>query len=206
MEKGRAQTLHSYDRLSGWYDFIAASENPYKDRALDLLELCPGERLLEIGSGTGRTLARAAGRLGATGLAAGIDLSPGMVAAARKKLARPALVNGDAAALPYQTGCFDAIFCAFTLELFSIDEIPIVLAECRRVLRSGGRMALVALSRPARPGLPVHVYEWFHQKYPGVVDCRPIPAARMLEANGFRVQSAEQPKMWGLPLEILVCM
>jgi ubiquinone/menaquinone biosynthesis C-methylase UbiE len=63
---------------------------------------------------------------------------------------RVALQQGDAAALPYAAHSFDPVFICFTLELFDTPEIPLILQQCRAVLRAGGRMVLVALAK--KPG------------------------------------------------------
>ena len=166
VERSRQAARTAYDRLSGWYDLLAGSEQAFNRRALAMLEPRKGEGVIEIGFGTGHTLAALAGR-GCR--VAGVDLSLGMARAARARLRKkgyqantlPCL--GDGARLPYATGCFDVVFTAFTLELFDTPEIPVVLQEIWRVLRRGGRLGVVGLALPERPGRMVRVYEWFHR-------------------------------------------
>jgi demethylmenaquinone methyltransferase/2-methoxy-6-polyprenyl-1,4-benzoquinol methylase len=80
---------------------------------------------------------------------------------------------------------FDALFMAFTLELFDTPEIPLVLAECRRVRRSGGRLIVVALSRATPVGWRTRLFERLHDRFPTALDCRPIPAGLALQEAGF---------------------
>ncbi|NIW20030.1 2-heptaprenyl-1,4-naphthoquinone methyltransferase, partial [candidate division KSB1 bacterium] len=75
---------------------------------------------------------------------------------------------------------------SFTLELFDTPEIPMVLGQCYDALRMGGRLALVALIK--KPGAAVKIYEWFHEKMPVAVDCRPIYAQADLTAVGFDIR------------------
>jgi demethylmenaquinone methyltransferase/2-methoxy-6-polyprenyl-1,4-benzoquinol methylase len=205
--RSKAEAGRAYDRLSRWYDALAhASEWPFTVRGLRMLKVQAGERVLEIGCGTGHGLAwivQAAGR------ADGIDLSSGMLAVARKRTvlrsASPVhLVRGDAADLPYGPASFDAAFMSFTLELFDTPELPAVLAECRRVLRPGGRLGVVALAREET--LPVRLYEWAHRRFPRAVDCRPIHVTVALEGAGFQVAARERGAMWGLPAEMAVAL
>jgi demethylmenaquinone methyltransferase/2-methoxy-6-polyprenyl-1,4-benzoquinol methylase len=196
----------SYDRLSRWYDALAhASEWPFTARGLRMLQVQAGEAVLEIGCGTGHALAQIAP---AAGRAYGLDLSAGMLAVARRRVAaggaagRAHLVQGDAAHLPYAEASFDALLMSFTLELFDTPTIPVVLAECWRVLRPGGRLGLVALAQADRPA--VRLYEWAHRRFPRAVDCRPIHAAAALQDAGFQLAARERGTMWGLPVEMVV--
>ena len=91
---------------------------------------------------------------------------------------------------------------SFTLELFDSPEIPIVLTQCYNVLRPGGRLALVSLVK--KPGTAVKVYEWFHEKMPVAVDCRPIYAQADLSTARFDIQDVSAMSMWGLPVEIIL--
>ncbi len=113
---------------------------------------------------------------------------------------------GDAVALPYPEQSFNAIFLCFTLELFDTPEIPLVLEECRRVLRPDGRMCIVAMSKKGGPNLMTRLYDWAHEKIPNYVDCRPILVQEMAEAAGFRATKNRLMRMWGLPVEIVLVM
>jgi len=205
--RSREEARAGYDRLSRWYDALAhASEWPFTARGLRMLGVRAGEAVLEIGCGTGHALlqiARAAGR------AHGLDLSGGMLAVARRRVAAgPAdpvhLVQGDGACLPYAPSSLDAVFMSFVLELFDTPEIPAVLAECRRVLCPGGRLGVVALAQA--DNLAVRLYEWAHRRFPRAVDCRPIRAAAALQEARFQIAACEQGTMWGLPVVMVVAI
>src|SRR5512135_1978086 len=136
----------SYDRLSKWYDAIAGSERHFVDAGLDQLAPAHAEKVLEVGFGTGHALVRLARAVGPAGTVYGIDVSEGMRSMARRRIERAGLssrihlTTGNASILPFGSGCLDAIFMSFTLELFDSPEIPVVLRECGRVLHPAGRI------------------------------------------------------------------
>ena len=212
--RSRAGTRANYDRLSPFYDLLAgSSERACRAAGLDLLGAMPGERILEIGPGTGGALPDLAGRLAPDGLVWGLDLSPGMLRKARGRVrrtgiqARTGLAAGDAAAVPFAPGSFDGVFMAFTLELFDQVDIPVVLAECRRVLRPGGRIVAASLGLAARSGLSrgmLALYQWSHRAFPAVVDCRPIEAGLALQQAGFALRAQQGRTLWALPVEIVL--
>jgi ubiquinone/menaquinone biosynthesis C-methylase UbiE len=211
VNRSKDQARTNYDRLSRWYDLLAgAAEWQFKETGLELLDTQPGERILEIGFGTGACLVPLAEAVGHSGHVAGIDLSPGMLAVAASRLAerglaeRVELTNGDAAELPYPDNSFDAVFISFTLELFDTPEIPIVLAQCRRVLHKGGRLCLVAMGKRPQTNLMTSLYEWAHKNFETYADCRPIYARKSLEDAGFQISSERHMSMFGLPVDILL--
>ncbi len=206
--RSHEQARASYDRLSRWYDVF---EEPFERHArrigLRLLGPAPGERIIEIGFGTGHDLVALARAVGLEGLVCGVDLSPGMRRVAEGRVerakvgARMDLQTADALALPYADGSFDAALMSFTLELFDTPEIPCVLAEIRRVVSPGGRLVVVALTRPTRAGLLVRLYERAHRWLPQLVDCRPIPLGAALVEAGLEVRARRAASLWGLPVE-----
>ena len=196
-----------YDRLSPIYDLLTLSEVPFRREALFMLDLKAGETLLEIGCGTGQTLLEAAPLLGGNGLPIGLDLSAGMLAQARRKIAADpgfdlALLRGSGLCLPLAAGCCDALFLSFTLELFGLHDQHRLLAEARRVLKENGRLALVTLSSHEQTW-ESDIYWSLHELFPAAVDCRPIDPAPLLSAAGFTVYRQEHHSMFGLPLVVL---
>ncbi len=202
----------SYNRLSRWYDLVSwSTEKKYRDWGLEKLAVQPGEKILEIGFGTGHCLVSLAKAVGSTGRVIGLDISDGMLAIARERLQREGLSDrvdlrlGDAAKLDFiEAGSLDGVFMSFTLELFDNPEIPRVLEEGHRVLKHGGRIAVVSMTKTTPPGMAVRIYEWFHEHMPDYADCRPIFARQALEQNGFAIQDVSVSSMWGLPVEIVL--
>jgi ubiquinone/menaquinone biosynthesis C-methylase UbiE len=211
VERSHEQARTNYNRISRFYDLIAGwSEQKGRETGLARLAATNGERVLEIGFGTGLALTALARSVGETGRVCGTDISESMVSLAQTRLemaglaGRVELIVGDALALPYPDRSFDAVFMSFVLELFDTPEIPVVLGECRRVIRPGGRVAVVSISSSGPRTLVRRLYEWSHRHFPHVVDCRPIPARDLVESAGFSLTTAERISMWGLEVEIVV--
>jgi ubiquinone/menaquinone biosynthesis C-methylase UbiE len=201
-------TRQNYDRLSSWYDLFSTSERRLSEGSLRLLAIQPGEKVLEIGFGTGHALIELA-RAGAGGASIyGIDLSPGMYEVASRRVQNAGMTGqislqlGDATRLPFSNHQFQAAFMGFTLELFSPKEIPVVLAECQRVLQPGGRIGIVSLAK--QDSRTVEIYEWFHLRFPKVIDCHPIFVSKVIEVAGFEDIQTVEKKLWGLPVETVV--
>ncbi len=205
----KGETRAFYNKIAKVYDLLAEhSERAMREAGIAMLAPAPGERLLEIGFGTGHILVALAKAVGSAGRVFGIDIAENMLAQAQDVLAREGvsdrvtLACGDAESLPYGAGSMDGIFMCFTLELFDTPDIPRVLSECRRVLRPGGRIVVVAVSKEGKQGLVVRVFEWTHRHVPNLMDCRPIYARRAIEAAGFVTEDCRAESMW-VPVEIV---
>lgn len=207
---------HFYDRIANAYDLIADSnERAARQTGVRALALKPGESVLELGFGTGNEVLDLAALVGAEGKVAGIDISSGMLAVSQRKLAEavPApqapidLRLGDARSLPFADNTFDAAYTSFTLELFPEGDIPLVLAEARRVLKPGGRIGIVSMAT-VRPENRVSglekTYIWMHRHFPHLVDCRPIDTEALVSAAGFEVASCEDLEIWTMPVRVVI--
>jgi SAM-dependent methyltransferase len=117
---------------------------PLGHRAMAALAARPGERVLDIGCGTGQTSNELGRIVGSAGEVLGIDLSPGALAAAKKNsadLAQVRFVQGDAQAFPFANGAYDAAFSRFGV-MFFVDPVE-AFRNIRRALKPMGRLAFV---------------------------------------------------------------
>jgi demethylmenaquinone methyltransferase/2-methoxy-6-polyprenyl-1,4-benzoquinol methylase len=120
----------------------------------------PGDRVLDACCGTG-DLALASLRVG--GRVTGLDFSEPMLERARKKSSDVEWVHGDALALPFEDGSFDAATVGFGVR--NLADLERGLAELRRVLRGGGRVGVLEITRPR--GLLAPFYRvWFEVLVP----------------------------------------
>lgn len=198
-----------YSRLAPFYDWLASSEKRFVRLGLGLLHPEPGESILEIGFGTGYAQQHIAQAV-KNGLSIGLDLSSGMCQVTHDRLFRAGirdlakLLQSDTLPIPFSDNVFDGVFSSFTLELFDSPLLPEVLIECRRVLKPGGRLVVVSLSKDQPLGLMGRLYEFFHDRFPKIADCRPIPARHLIAKAGFTIQESLEYKMWGLPVGIVL--
>ena len=136
-----------FDRISGVYDFMNHAMTVGLDRRWRRLAaeavVRPGDRVLDACCGTG-DLALADERAG--GQVTGLDFSERMIERAREKSQTIEWVIGDATALPFKDGSFDAVTVGFGIR--NVPDLEAGLRELARVLRPGGRIACLEITRP----------------------------------------------------------
>lgn len=211
VKRSKEDARASYNMMSKWYDILAGfAEKKCRNTGLQKLNAKEGETVLEIGFGTGNSILALAQSVGRSGKIYGIDISEGMYNITQRRVReadlseRVELTRGDAAQPHFESNFFDAVFMSFTLELFDTPEIPVVLTECQRVLRPGGRVCVVAMSKKGKTNVIIRLYEWIHAKLPKYVDCRPIYAQNSLEDVGFQIVDATKKFIMKMPVEIVV--
>jgi demethylmenaquinone methyltransferase/2-methoxy-6-polyprenyl-1,4-benzoquinol methylase len=121
----------------------------------------PGDRVLDGACGTG-DLALADLRAGAASVT-GLDFSPRMLERARRKAPELDWVEGDLLALPFEDRFFDSATVGFGVR--NVADLELALAELRRVLRPGGRLAILEITRP-RGALRPFFSLWFDRIVP----------------------------------------
>lgn len=124
----------------------------FRQETIRQAELRPGERVLDVGCGTGVLTMLAAEAVGTSGKAMGIDPAPKMILRARKNASaerssaefRLAVIED----LPFEDNSFDCVLSSLMLHHLPPDLKPLGLGEVKRVLRPGGRLVLVDIGRP----------------------------------------------------------
>jgi len=211
VKRSKEEAKISYNKMSKWYDFLAGhSEKRFRDVGLQKLNIREGEKVLEIGFGTGHCILSLARSVGDNGKTYGLDISEGMLKITSSRIEKAGLSEkvdlkcGDALNLPYPEFYFDAVFMSFTLDLFDTPEISIVLEQCNRILKKCGRICVVAMSKKEKQGQMVKLYEWLHEKFPKYIDCRPIFVRQSLESSHFKILNATTMSILGLDVEIVL--
>jgi demethylmenaquinone methyltransferase/2-methoxy-6-polyprenyl-1,4-benzoquinol methylase len=161
-----------FDRIAGRYELLNrlltfGMDVGWRRSAVRELQLPTGSLVLDLACGTG-DLCRELEQQGLRAI--GVDFSAGMLAAAR---AATPLVRGDALGLPLRDAGADGVVSGFALRNFTALE-PF-FSECARVLRPGGRVALLDVAEPEAPQLRALHGVWFRKVVPfvgGVVSDR----------------------------------
>jgi demethylmenaquinone methyltransferase/2-methoxy-6-polyprenyl-1,4-benzoquinol methylase len=143
-----------FDRIAHVYDpmnlVISAFQEPrWRRRAVELSGARPGDRILDVATGTGKVAADLQARVQPGGSVLGVDISPAMIRVAKRKFGdRPGLtyVVGDALELPTDDGTFDAATIAFGMR--NLPDYRAGFAELARSVRPGGRVVCLEIARP----------------------------------------------------------
>jgi len=177
------------------------------DAALSELDVDDGERVLEIGTGTGRAFERLTSANPA-GWTEGIDPTLAMRFWTRRRTRavsheRYRLRQATVTDLPYPSGHFDAVFSAYVVDLLPLSKLTPALIEIRRVLRSKGRLVLACMGTPqcARG----RVWEWIARTVPlALGGSRPVPLTGFLRRAGLHVHGQTRIIQWRFPSTITV--
>ena len=189
-----------YDKLAIVYDlFFGPALHPGRLRAIDVMNIQPGERILEVGVGTGINLSLYPRHASVTG----IDFSSSMLEKARERAAKPdaapvRLLQMDAADLRFADNSFDVVYAPY---LISVVPDPVRVAqEMSRVCRPGGRFLILnhflspnpILSRLERLISPATVHVGFKadldlQAFLTQADVKPVS-----------IEKVNWPKIWSL--------
>lgn len=189
LEKEPHEVAAMFDGVAARYDrtntVLSGGRDRHWRRATRVaLDLRPGERCLDLAAGTGVSTEELA-RSGA--FAVGADLSLGMLAAGRARRPSVCLVAGDALALPFANGCFDAVTISFGLR--NVVDVPGALRELARVTRPGGRLVVCEFSHPTARVLRVAYLRYLMGALPAV--------ARRVSSNpDAYVYLAESIRAW----------
>ncbi len=170
-----------FDRIAGVYDrmnsvMTAGLHHHWRRRAADLAALDPGQRALDVATGTGDLALELARRVAPGGTVVGADFSERMLELARDKVvaergagrvpteAQLRFETANALELPYDTGAFDAATVGFGARNFS--DLERGLSEMTRVVRPGGRVVILEITTPTGPPLSTFLDLWFDHLVP----------------------------------------
>jgi demethylmenaquinone methyltransferase / 2-methoxy-6-polyprenyl-1,4-benzoquinol methylase len=165
------QVRAMFDRIAGVYDrmnsvMTAGLHHRWRERAADLAAVGPGDRVLDVATGTGDLAIELARRVAPGGEVVGSDFSVAMLERARQKASEIRWEHGNALALPYDDGEFAAVTVGFGARNFS--DLGRGLREMARVVRRGGRVVVLEITSPGRPPLSTFFGVWFDRIVPMV--------------------------------------
>jgi demethylmenaquinone methyltransferase/2-methoxy-6-polyprenyl-1,4-benzoquinol methylase len=160
-----------FDRIAGLYDrmntvMTAGLHHQWRRRAADLAVLHPGDRALDVATGTGDLAIELARRVTPDGEVVGTDFSERMLELARAKAPELRFEPANALALPYADREFDAATVGFGARNFA--DLEQGLREMTRVVKPGGRVVVLEITTPRKPPLSTFFELWFGRLVPAL--------------------------------------
>lgn len=205
IEKGRVADI--YRKIAPSYDLWAwLTESKARDRCLELAAIRNGEDVLEVAVGTGLAFKRIL-EANPSGRNEGIDLTDAMLMRADRKAVKSGTNNyrlriGDAYDLDFPDDSFDVLINNYMFDLLPQQDFLTVLEEFRRVLRPGGRLAMVNMTMGERwfNG----IWERIYRINPALLGgCRGVSLLPKIEVCGFRQTRREYMSQLTFPSEIV---
>lgn len=196
-----------YSRVASAYEAWGAfADSRVRQQVRDLVRQSGGGNIVDAGCGTGALLVKLA-RDNPEGLTLGLDLAPGMVAAARRRIEHEGLPGaevraGDVLQLGLDDDDVDTLTCSYVLDILPDAGIRAALHEFRRVLRPAGRLVVVNVTSAERRRhrLPELLYG---SGLPLTSNCRAIRTAPLLREFAFVDVTRCYVSQVGLPSEVL---
>ena len=196
-----------YRKIAPTYDLWGRlTETKARDRCLQLAAIRDGEDVLEVAVGTGLAFEKIL-QLNRTGHNEGIDLTDAMLERAEQKASRSGCKNyrlrvGDAYKLDFPDDSFDVLVNNYMFDLLPESDFPRILAEFRRVLRPGGRLAMVNMTNGEKwyNGLWQRIYRIKPALLGG---CRGVSLLDHLERSGFTALHREYVSQMTFPSEVV---
>jgi demethylmenaquinone methyltransferase/2-methoxy-6-polyprenyl-1,4-benzoquinol methylase len=192
-EEFAEQVRGMFDRIAGVYDLMnsamtAGLHHQWRQRAVDRAEVGPGSDALDLCCGTGDLALELRRRIGPDGRVVGSDFSEPMLELARRKSGEEGLPVefgwADALDLPYGDGSFDAVTIGFGAR--NLADLDRGLSEMARVLRPGGRLVILEITRPNREPLASFYSVWFDRIVPAIGSLAGDPDAYSYLPNSVR--------------------
>jgi len=190
------QIKKAYNRRSWIYSkLVAPLEFDNHRQALVKANLQPHEKVLEVATGPGQVLLEIVKRVDRDNVVTGVDTSPKMLEIARRTVYQAgyrniALREMDARQLDFADDSFDVLYNGYMLDLIPLADMATILSEFRRVLKPGGRLVLVNMSK--RDERVLTGREKLYTRLPASLvlysmgACRPVLMARAVREAGFR--------------------
>ena len=199
-----------YDSLSKTYDIWGkVAETKARNRALELADIHDGQKILEVAVGTGLAFYEIV-KKNPSGTNTGIDISPGMLQKAAKRLlalsdANYQLKIGNAFNIEEATEHFDLLVNSYMFDLMAFNQMDRILAEFRRVLKKDGKLILVNMTTGEAFGSGI--YSWIYRMSPRAFGgCRGVRLSDKLEQNGWQVKKREYCQQLLFPSEVILAL
>lgn len=201
------QVVRKYDRIASIYDIFGfLMESKARQKALDFAAIRDGEKVLEVALGTGLNFVEILKR-NPSGSVEGIDISVKMLKKARKRISRVGSGNYrlylcDCHHLPFEDETFDVLMNQYLFDILPVDDFLPILFEFKRVLKDGGRIVLVNMTKGKSP--VNQIYEGIYRLRPPLLaGCRGVFVAPFLETLNFRQIRREFVSQLGFPSEVV---
>jgi ubiquinone/menaquinone biosynthesis C-methylase UbiE len=202
------ELIRKYNWIAPIYDIFALlMESKARKKALEMMNLQDGEKVLEVAIGTGLNLMEIVKR-NPNGWVEGVDISPKMLEKARQRLLKLGSRNFklhlcDCRNLPFENNSFDIVISQYLLDILPVEDFIPVLQEFKRVLRDGGRLILVNMTKGERKINKIYE-EIYKLKLPLIAGCRGVISKPFLQKVGFQVLIREFVSQIGFPSEIVM--